>query len=383
MILKGLHVVLEDQVIYGDVSVEGGFITAITESNIPETDEVFYLVPGFIDLHIHGSNNCDAMDPHIENIEQMALSLVKEGTTGFLPTTMTQTLEHITQALSNIALYHKRQNPLASQVLGIHLEGPFINIEAAGAQPKNCIIKANTDTFKLLEKASNHLIKKVSLAPEVDGAMGLIDYLKSKQIVASIAHTKADYKTVKKAIEHGISSMTHTYNAMTPLHHRDIGVVGAALLHDEVLAELIYDRIHVSKEAAQILYKMKGANGIALITDSMRAKYMPEGLSELGGQKVIITKTDARLEDQTLAGSILKMNDGYKNLIEDFKLPLYEASKMASLNPAKSLGLDYLMGSIKVGKCANLVILDKQFQVIQTIINGKIVFGGTHEHTHI
>ncbi|PKK86791.1 MAG: N-acetylglucosamine-6-phosphate deacetylase, partial [Tenericutes bacterium HGW-Tenericutes-8] len=266
MIIKQMHIVLEDQVIFGDITIEDGFITQIDRSEPTGNSSPYYVVPGFIDLHIHGSNNYDAMDQNEDAIEQMALSLVKEGTTGFLPTTMTQTMDNITKALTNIAAYHRHQNPLASQVLGIHLEGPFINIEASGAQPKNCIIKANTNTFMAFEKASNQLIKKVSLAPEIDGAMALIQYLKTRHIISSVAHTKADYATIKKAINAGVSSMTHTYNAMTPLHHRDIGAVGATLLHDDVLAELIYDRIHVSKEAAQILYKMKGSNGIALIT---------------------------------------------------------------------------------------------------------------------
>lgn len=375
MQLSNLWIVLEDQMIYGDLILNNNLIEDIIPKPYMGQTPNRYVVPGFIDLHIHGANGYDAMDTEPKAIESFALSLVQEGTTGFLPTTMTQTLENIISALSNISTYMNTQNPNAAQVLGIHLEGPFIHENAAGAQPKNCIIRPNTTTFKILEKASNFQIKKVSMAPDFDESLVLMDYLKQQNIVISIAHTKADYSHILKAIQHGASSLTHMYNAMTPLHHRDIGVVGAALLHDELNAELIFDKIHVSVPAAKLLLKNKGISGITLITDSMRAKYLDEGIYDLGGQSVHINQGEARLADGTLAGSILKMNDGYKHLVKDLGLSRIGASIISSLNPAKQLGLDKELGSISKHKKANLVIMDEQFNVIQTIIEGKIVYG--------
>jgi len=375
MLIRNVNIILEDRIIFGDVIVKNGVITEIFEKgNTPKADANF-IVPGFIDVHIHGSNNFDAMDATPEAIENMALSLVKEGTTGFLPTTMTQTIENVEKALTAIAKYYKKQNPLATEVYGIHLEGPFINEGAAGAQPKNCIIKPTVEVFKSFNKSAENLIKKVSLAPEIEGAMELTKYLKENNIVASIAHTKANYATVKASIEAGMTSLTHFYNAMTPLHHRDIGVVGAGLLHNELNAELIFDKIHVSVPAAKVLLRSKGIENMILITDSMRAKYLPDGgESELGGQTVYVKNNEARLADGTLAGSILKMNDGYRNLVLDLGLTMVEASILASVNPAKQLGIFDKVGSIAVGKKANLTIVDKEFNVLETIINGKSAF---------
>lgn len=375
MRLNDLWIVLEDQKIFGDIVIKDNLIEAIIPKTLKDQSSKYTVVPGFIDLHIHGSNGFDAMDADPKAIEQFACSLVKEGTTGFLPTTMTQSTENITKALSNISTYMNQQNPNASRVLGIHLEGPFIHENAAGAQPKNCIIKPNTTIFKSFEKAANYQIKKVSLAPDLDNSLALMDYLKEQKIVISLAHSKATYPMVLQAIQHGASSMTHMYNAMTPLHHRDIGMVGAALLHDELNAELIMDKIHVSVPAAKLLIKNKGIRGISLITDSMRAKYLDEGIYDLGGQSVHIKDGEARLADGTLAGSILKMNEGYQHLVKDLELSMAEASIISSLNPAKQLGLDSKMGSISVHKLANLVVIDDQFNVIKTIIEGQIVYG--------
>lgn len=373
--LKNIYIVLKDHMIFGDLDIQDGKITRIVPKKEPLNNTKRYVIPGFIDLHIHGSNNYDAMDGTPESVEQMALSLVKEGTTAFLPTTMTQTQTNIEKALKAISEYHQHPNENAAMVVGIHLEGPFINEGAAGAQPKCCIIPPTISLFETFNRASHNLIKKVSLAPEIDGSIALIEYLKENHIIASIAHTKANYATMLQAIEAGASSTTHTYNAMTPLHHRDIGAVGAALLHDELTAELILDKIHVSVPAAKLLIKNKGYQNVTLITDAMRAKNMPDGLSELGGQKVWIKQGEARLEDGTLAGSILRFIDGYTYAIKDLGLSLVEASYMSSTKPAIQLNLSD-MGEIAVGKLANLVILDSDYRIEKTLIQGKVVYGG-------
>jgi N-acetylglucosamine-6-phosphate deacetylase len=374
--LNNLYIVLKDRVVYGELIIEDGKISKIVSKPEPANITKRYVIPGFIDLHIHGASNVDAMDASTYAIEQLALALVKEGTTAFLATTMTQTQLNIENALTSIGHYYQNQNPNGAMLLGVHLEGPFINEGAAGAQPKSCIIPADTTLFDTFNKACGHVIKKVSLAPEIPGSMALISHLKTKGIVASIAHTKANYATVLEAINRGSTSTTHTYNAMTPLHHRDIGVVGAALLHDELMAELILDKIHVSIPAVKLLIKNKGYQNITLVTDSMRAKNMPDGVSELGGQTVHIQHGEARLSDGTLAGSILRFIDGFKYAIKDVGLSLVEAVHMSSTNPAIQLKLDHCMGSIEVGKLANLVILDDNHNIETTLVKGQVVFGG-------
>lgn len=370
--IKDINIVLEDNIIFGDITFSDTIKNIHYKSG--EVKGASYIVPGFIDVHIHGSASHDAMDASFEAIKGMAQSLLKEGTTAFLPTTMTQSSKNIELAVKNIYEYTKTNPKDEARILGIHLEGPYMNKAAAGAQPLKYIKAPNLDEFKRWQKASGNLIKKVSYAPENAGAIAFTRYLKEEGIIPSIAHTKATYEIVKEAMDAGASSLTHTYNAMTSLHHRNVGVVGAGLLHPELSCELIYDRIHVLKEAAEILIKAKGSRGVILITDSMRNKGMPEGISELGGQVVYIKNNEARLEDGTLAGSILKMINGYQHLIEDFSLSLVEASHMASLNPAFELGVDHLYGSIKENKKADLLILDSKYQLKETIIDGKTVY---------
>ncbi len=372
-IIKDVNIILEDKTVFGNLILEKNKIKDIVVKSTFKKGRAI-VSPGFIDVHIHGGCSFDAMDATIEANEGFARCLVKEGTTSFLATTMTQSDENIIKALKAVGSYYQNQNPQASRLLGIHLEGPYISKKAAGAQPLEYIKPPTVDEFISWNKESGNIIKKVSLAPEHDENYALIKYLSQNNIIPSIAHTVAKYQTVKEAILAGASSLTHTYNAMTPLHHRDIGVVGAGFIHPELSSELIFDKIHVSVEAAQILIKNKTYKNVILITDSMRNKGLPEGISELGGQTVYIKNNEARLKDGTLAGSILKMNDGFRNLVVDLKLPLYKASHIASLNAAKQLKIEHLFGSIKAGKIADLVILDENYNVIETIINGNTVY---------
>ncbi len=372
-IIENINIVLEDKVVFGDLVIKDGLIEKII-NKAPAKKGGFTLLPGFIDLHIHGSSSYDAMDGDEKIIRNLSLSLVKEGTTSYLPTTMTQATTNIKKALKAIGKYYQNQDKNAAKVLGIHLEGPYISINAPGAQPVKYIKNPDLEEFIYFNQLSGNIIKKVSLAPENDENFAFIKYLKNHNIIASIAHTKANYQTALKAIKAGATSLTHTYNAMSPLHHRDIGVVGAGLLHPQLYCEFIFDKIHISIPAAKILLKNKTYKKMILVTDSMRNKFLPEGLSEIGGQKVYIKNNEARLADGTLAGSILKMIDGYKYLIRDLKLPFYKASHIASLNAAKTLGFDQQIGSIKEGKFADLVIIDQDFKIKETIINGNTVF---------
>lgn len=344
------------------------------EEGLQELPEEYVVVPGFIDEHVHGAAGSDAMDGTMEDLGKIANALASEGTTAFLATTMTQSPENITKALKAVKAYRELSPESGAEILGVHLEGPFISKDFVGAQPIEYVAKPSVEVFKKYQDASGDCVRIVTLAPEVEGSTELIKYLVSQNIVASIGHTNATYVDVKKAVEVGATNLTHTYNAMKPLHHREVGTVGSGLLFDELNCECICDGIHVSGPAIQLLHKNKPADKMTLITDAMRAKHMPDGVSELGGQVVIVKNGEARLENGTLAGSVLKMNNAVKNVMKFLNLPLEEVVKLASQNPAKNLGVFDQMGSIKEGKRADFVILDKDLNVVQTVRNGKVIY---------
>lgn len=362
-----------------DIAVENGFIKDIkvgaVDSEIASLSENALVVPGFIDQHIHGAMDCDTSDGKKEALSGIATALAKEGTTGFLATTMTQSPENIKNMLKAVNDYINLNSEEGAELLGTHLEGPFISHKYVGAQPPEYVVKPSVEVMKEYLKISGNNVKIVSLAPEVDGAEELVKFLKENGVVASIAHTAAKYKDCENAVAWGMSNVTHTYNAQTGLHHRDAGVVGAALLMDELSCELICDLIHVSLPAIKLVIKNKPQDKVILITDSMRAKYLPDGESELGGQLVIVKNGEARLVDGTLAGSVLKMNVAVKNVHLSAGVPLETAIDFATANPAKKLGVFDRVGSIKEGKEANFTVLDKDtFEVLLTVRKGKIIY---------
>ena len=259
-------------------------------------------------------------------------------------------------------------------VLGVHLEGPFISVKHIGAQPLEYVAKPDVKVFDEYYKASGNAIKIVSLAPEADGADELIKHLTSLGVTASAGHTDAGYEAIEKAIKIGLKNVTHTYNAQKALHHREIGTVGSAMLFDELNAEAICDTIHLSVPAIKLLIKNKPHDKFTLITDSMRAKHLSDGISELGGQEVIVKNGEARLKDGTLAGSILKMNDAVKNLVLKCGVLFTDAIDFATANPAKNLGVFDKIGSIKEGKNADFTVLDGDFNVHLTVRNGNVIF---------
>lgn len=370
-------IVTEEGKIKGNLIIEDGKIASLgneSAQGLMELPENYTIIPGFIDEHIHGAMGSDAMDGTFKDLSTIAKALASEGTTGFLATTMTQSPENICHALNAVKEYREQNPEEGAEILGVHLEGPFIAKEHVGAQPIEYVQKPLVETFKVYEEASGNNIKIVTLAPEVEGAEDLIKYLVSKHIVASVGHTGATYEDVKRAIAAGASNATHTYNAMKGVHHREVGTVGATFLFDELNAEIICDGIHVSVPAIQLLYKNKPHNKFTLITDAMRAKHMPDGMYELGGQPVIVKNNEARLENGTLAGSVLKMNLAVKNVMKFLNLPLEEVVKYATINPARNLHIDNEVGSIKVGKRANLVVVDENLNVIMTIRDGKVIY---------
>lgn len=343
----------------------------ICEEGLIHLPSNLYVVPGFIDKHIHGANNADFMYTSKADIEKILGSIHLEGTTSCLATTMTQDMNNILKSVKNIGEYIDNNNS-GVEILGIHLEGPFVSKSFAGAQPLGYIKSCDISKLEEIIKQSNNHISQVSYAYEENGS-DFTKYLVENKIVASIGHSNASYEEMEIAASLGANSITHTYNAQRGIHHRDIGVAGAALLNDKFSCELICDLIHVSAGAIKLLYKNKGKDNICLITDSIEAKYMPDGIYKLGGQDVFVKNNAARLENNTLAGSTLKMNEGIRNFKDTLNLSLTDAIDCATKNPAKILGVYDRKGSIKVGKDADFVVIDENLNVLATICRGKIM----------
>lgn len=350
-------------------------LTSLDGFNKIELPNNYKIVPGMIDIHTHGANGADTMDATTEALQTMATSLPREGTTSFLATTMTQNKESIEKALCNVSNYiSNHQQRGQSEIIGIHLEGPFINKSKAGAQPIKYIIEPDLELFKKWRKMADDKIKLVTLAPEQPGATKLIKYLKTNNIIASIGHSDATFEQVEIAIKDGLSHVTHLYNQMRELHHREIGVVGAALLKDELMVEIISDGIHTSPEAVNLAFRSKTSEKLVLITDSMRAKCLKSGTYELGGQQVTVLDGKAILEDGTLAGSVLTMGEAFQNIIKFTHCSISDAIAMSSSNPAKELGIYKRKGSIAIGKDADVVILDDHNEIKMTFCRGELAF---------
>jgi len=385
ILLKGIRIYSEDKIIEnGYIKIKNQKIAGLgtlDETVIEENFEVievpahFNAVPGFIDVHIHGVNGADTMDGTKEALDTMTATLPKEGTTSFLATTMTQEGKQIEYALINAGEYIEKQTANGNaEILGLHLEGPFVNPKKAGAQPIQHIVNPNLTLFKEWQKLSNGTIKLVTLAPEQPGGLEMIRYLKENGIIASLGHTDATYEQVGEAIEAGANHVTHLFNQMRGLHHREPGVVGAAFLRKELIVEIIVDGVHVHPEMVNLAYKSKQSDGLILITDSMRAKCLKNGLYDLGGQEVTVKDGKAVLADGTLAGSILKLGHAVKNILTYTGCSLEEAVEMASVNPAKQLNVFDRKGSISVGKDADIVILDENMEVFMTFCRGTLSY---------
>ena len=327
----------------------------------------YLLTPGFIDLHQHGTSGFDMMDGTSLAIEKISEALLKEGTTRFLATTMTMDIPSILKALN---AYPEAVMPGAIS-LGIHLEGPFISKAFPGAQDPEFIIKGSKELFETFQAAAQGAIKLVTLAPEEQDP-AFLDYLINQKIVVSMGHSAATEADVENALEKGIKRVTHCYNAMSKLHHRDLGLVGMTFLYDEIEAELIADGIHTTDHAMRLLAKVK-KDKVSIVTDGMRAKGLDEGTYDIGGQKVVVKEGAARLESGVLAGSILHMDQALRNMAR-IGIPLPEAVRMVSYNAAVTLGLQDTLGQVKEGHLADAVILNKDLEIQEVYVEGHLKF---------
>lgn len=358
------------------VLIADGKICAVeTHVDVPADAEVIdargYLVlPGFVDIHVHGAMDADVMDATPEALDVMARFFAQHGVTAFLPTTMTAPREHIQAALHNVkrAMSAPRTSG-AAHILGVHIEGPFVNPKRCGAQPVAFMRPACPDEYCAWFESG--AVKLITVAPEVDGVMRLIEDAQRFSVSVALGHTDATYAQAQAAFAAGANQAAHTYNAMRGLHHREPGTLGAVLTNDAVYAQLICDNVHVHPAAMAALYKCKGAERLIVITDAMEATGLGDGDFTLGAHRVAVREGVARLSNGALAGSTLTMDAAFRNIIAATGCSLAEASRMCSHTSACAIGLGSRKGKIAPGYDADLVILDRDFHVVRTIVGGQ------------
>ena len=375
MIIQSKKVWIADQFTPAQLELEDGIIKEIYPYNEKEVTKDYgdlKILPGFIDIHCHGAYGFDTNDADPEGLRKWAKGIVDEGVTSFLATTLTQSEEVLTNAVSNVAKVVK-EGYEGAEILGIHFEGPYLNKAHKGAQPEEYCVKPNIEQFKRYQKAAHGLIKYITMAVENDEDYALTKYCSQNNVVVSIGHSNATYEQAVQAYAHGARSMTHVYNAMTPFTHRANGLVGGALRIRNMYGEIICDGNHSTLAALNNFFTSKGPDYSIMITDSLMCKGFPVGTKfDFGGQEVVIYPDGSAhlVEAGNLAGSTLNVNKGLKILIEDALVPVNYAINACTSNPARCLHVDDRKGTIGVGYDADLVILDRDYEVVQTYCKG-------------
>ncbi|UXR73234.1 N-acetylglucosamine-6-phosphate deacetylase [Staphylococcus sp. IVB6238] len=380
-VIHGGSIYTEDGMIEdGHIIVKGNQIHQIKHFPYEGPLEVIdatgqHILPGFIDIHIHGGYGQDVMDASTEGLKVLSEGLLSEGTTSYLATTMTQSEAAIHSALEAVSKYVNQAQDSAkpaAEILGVHLEGPFISEHKVGAQNPVFVQRPSVEQVNDFQKTANGLIKIMTYAPEVEGAEETLKEL-SNEIIFSMGHTVATFEQANEAVKLGAKHVTHLYNAATPFAHREPGVFGAAWTNPFLHTELIVDGVHAHPAAVDVAYRMKGNQAFYLITDAMRAKGLQDGTYDLGGQDVIVKGKEARLASGALAGSILKMNDGLRNLMDFTGATLEDLWRVTSYNQAKALNILSHKGSLTEGKDADIVIVNDHIDVLTTIKSGYVV----------
>lgn len=366
-------IILENEILENKVLIFDEKIVDILDE-VPNNCEIIdaqgkYVSPGFVDIHIHGNMGRDTMDATEEAVTTIAKSIVRHGVTSFLPTTMTMDQESVYNALDVVRdLMGCGEN--RAEILGAHLEGPFINQKYKGAQNEAFIINPS---YEFIKKYKD-VIKIITYAPEQDENFEFTkEVVRNTDIALSIGHSKATFKQAREAINLGARSITHLFNGMTPLNHRNPGVVGAGLTSD-AYCEIIADTIHISKDLFQFILDNKGEDKLILITDSIEAGGLEDGEYSLGGQKVIVKDRQARLEGGSLAGSVMPLNKMVYNFLKNTDLDMRKVVRLAAINPARAIGIDKTKGSIEIGKDADITLFDADVNCYMTINKGKIVY---------
>ena len=327
------------------------------------------IVPGFIDIHTHGAVGVDINGASAEDLEKIGKFFAKNGTTSWLASILTDTEEQTSRAISQCIEYQASAGK-GAQLLGIHLEGPFLASEFKGAMPEHLLKKGSADLAASYQRQANGNIRYITVSPEVEGVLELIPRLRELGIVVAMGHSGADYDTAMAAIQAGTAACTHTFNAMAPLHQHRPAIIGAALESD-VYCEMICDGLHLHPAIVRLLWKTKGPQRLVAITDSIMAAGLPDGNYHLGVNQVVVEKGDAKLaSDGTRAGSTLTQDRALRNLLSFTGLSLEEIRPVLTENPAKLIGVYDRKGSIEDGKDADLVVLDEQNQVADVFLQG-------------
>lgn len=379
MIIQSKKVWVVNTWLEAQIEVEDGKITNIYPYGTKEVDEDYgekRIVPGFIDVHTHGAYGFDTNDAEEEGLRTWLKNIVKEGVTGILPTTITQSEEVLTAAVSNVAKV-VREGYEGAEVLGIHFEGPYLDQVFKGAQPEQYCVKPDVEQFKRYYEASDHLIKIMTMACEHDEDFKLTKFCVDHGIVVSQGHSGATFEEARLAIANGAKSMTHVFNGMSKFQHREPGLVGAAMRFRDVFGEIIADGNHSTLDALNNYYIVKGPNYAVTITDSLMVKGLPVGTKVLFGGNEIELYPDGSAhltETKGLAGSTLNVNKGLQILVEKALVPWQTAINSVTINPARLINVDDRKGTIQTGKDADLVVLNDDYSVEMTYTKGKKAF---------
>lgn len=376
-ILQNVELILPNKILSNvHVGIEKGKIVKIDADPISTYEEYQQidckgqrLIPGMIDVHIHGANGFDMMDGREESIQEVSRTCASTGCTSFLATSVSSTIEDLLAMIDSVKRVVGHE--VGAKIAGIHLEGPYLNPIRKGMQNEKYLRHPDIKEMKMIFKEADSLIQMVTIAPELPGGMELISFLKEQGVIISIAHSDATYEEAKKAFEAGASHVTHCFNGMRPIHHRDPGIVVAAFEEEHVSLQAIVDHIHLHPAIIRLMHRSKGPEGMVLITDALQAMGMGDGDYLFGGHHVTVTNGVARLHDGMLASSTVTMNEALRYTVET-GISLTDAVQMASTTPARILGLQQ-KGAIAVGMDADLVLLDDDFQVQWTMIDGHIV----------
>ena len=377
MIIQSKNVYVSGVFTPAQIEVENGKIVKINSYGAKEVDADYgenRIIPGMIDVHCHGGLGFDTNDANEEGLVKWAKGLLNEGITGFCPTTVTQSVEILNNAVANVANVVKKGYE-GAEILGIHFEGPYLNMKNKGAQPPEYIVAPTVEQFKKYQEAANGLIKIITMACENDPDFELTRYCAANGVNVSIGHSGSTYDEAVLAVANGANGMTHTFNGMNPLHHREPYLTGAAMRLKDTYAEIICDGNHVVWPAIYSLITSKGRDYCIMIDDALCAKGCAPGYYELGGNAIEIRENgSAYLQGtNTLAGGTLKFNKGLQNLIEKVMIPIDWAINMVTINPARYLGVDDHKGKIMAGYDADMVVLDRDYEVVQVYAKGKSV----------
>jgi len=368
----------------GMVVVEGEKILSVSDvgnANVVSGLEILdlgenFIAPGFIDLHLHGALGKDILDADVESLKVISSFQARCGVTGFVGATMSTSVDSLVRAVEEVKAAQTLS--LESEILGVYIEGPFINVNKKGAHNSQFVGNLDEEETKQILDALNGLTAIIPLAPEIPQYMNLIPEFKERGVIAAVGHSNATYTQANESFKAGVSHATHLFNAMRDFHHREPGVVGAVLDSKTVTSEIIADGVHVHPASIRIALVQMGVDRICLVTDSVKSSGLGDGVYAIGSSQVFVEGEKAvLLESNTLAGSVISLNKAIKNVSEWCKLSVPEVVKMVTLNPARILGLEDRIGRLKEGHQANLVMFDGEFNIKKTVLNGQEVYSQT------